>query len=103
MGNGNGLPHEQQKRASRAMGILPQLHWNCANHATTDAEGPIDDTGPVARDAHEAGLAASPAMVTAARRRGSYRLGKSARPGGCPGEPNRFRKVDCQCSTALAR
>lgn len=39
------------------MGILPQLHWNCANHATMEADGPIEDAG-MDFDPHEAAAAA---------------------------------------------
>lgn len=45
-GSGSGCPHEEQKRSSRDVGIRSQLwHWNWANQATTDAEGPTVEGG----------------------------------------------------------
>mmetsp|Transcript_64095 Transcript_64095/g.198495 ORF Transcript_64095/g.198495 Transcript_64095/m.198495 type:complete len:264 (+) Transcript_64095:249-1040(+) len=92
-GRGNGWPQQKQNRASSDVGIRPQLsHWNCANHATMEAEGPTDDGG-TERDIPDAGRGGALS--------GSYRLGRASRPGGSPGLPRRPRSIVCHWASAL--
>mmetsp|Transcript_29391 Transcript_29391/g.77728 ORF Transcript_29391/g.77728 Transcript_29391/m.77728 type:complete len:216 (+) Transcript_29391:116-763(+) len=92
-GSGSGSPHLAQKRASSDMGTVPHFaHWNCANQATTDAEGPTVDGG-AEREAPETGRIA---RKDGRPRRGSWRLGRASGPGGFPGVPRRCWSVASQ-------